>query len=148
MAKIKLFILFVFFLFSQSFGYDFNRIPTGEEYIIGEDGIKRIYINVWGHVKNPGPYLVYKDVDLITLLSIAGGPLDGANLSKIRLIKQNNNINKIIDINEFEKHVDNNFQPYDTIIIKPTLTYYVTKNSSIINTILSIITLGITLDNL
>ena len=82
---LSFFLLLSFFSFVLPIKEDDYHIPNGENYIIGEDGIRRIYINVWGHVKNPGPYLVYKDIDIITLLSIAGGPLDGANLSKIKI---------------------------------------------------------------
>ena len=54
--------------------------PLIRQFITGEDGIKRIYINVWGHVKNPGNHLVFDGIDLPTLLSVVGGPLSGANL--------------------------------------------------------------------
>ena len=33
-----------------------NTVITGEKYVSGQDGIARIYINVWGHVKFPGTY--------------------------------------------------------------------------------------------
>ena len=45
----------------------------------------RIYINIWCHVKYTGTYLVYEDIDITTLLSMAGGPLDGADLSNIKV---------------------------------------------------------------
>ena len=37
---------------------------TGEDYITGDDGVPRMSINVWGHVKYPGTYLVYDGIDV------------------------------------------------------------------------------------
>ena len=133
-----------------SFEQDFNKIPTGEEYITGEDGIKRIYVNVWGHVKNPGPYLVYEDIDIITLLSVAGGPLDGANLSKVKIISQSDSETSIVNLDNIINSNENNqinFKPYDTVVIKPTLGYYVLNNASAINMFLQVLNLGVTLQN-
>ena len=60
MAKIKIYIILI--ILSLVFPIKENQyeIPSGEDYIIGEDGIKRIYVNIWGHVKHPGTYLVLR----------------------------------------------------------------------------------------
>ena len=47
-----------------------STILTGEDYITGEDGIPRMNVNIWGHVKNPGSYLVYDGIDILTCLSM------------------------------------------------------------------------------
>ena len=125
-------------------------IPSGEKYIIGEDGIKRIYINIWGHVKRPGTYLVYEQIDIMTALSIAGGPLDGADLSKIQIISKNNDSLKKIDIQDFlfEKDFDNIvFGPYDTINITPSTSFYIRDNAYLINVLLQLLTLGVAINN-
>ena len=154
MEKIKLIIFISFLSICFPIDQDFKNSPTGEKYITGEDGVKRIYINVWGHVNEPGTYLVYEDIDIVTLLSVAGGPLDGADLSKIKIISQKNNstgditkiknLNQIIDSNQISSI---SFSPYDTIVIVPTFKYHITKNSGIINTILQLISLGIAISN-
>ena len=59
---------------------------SDEDYITGEDGTLRMYVNIIGHVKYPGTYLVYDGIDLLTCLSLAGGPLKGAKLSKVSII--------------------------------------------------------------
>ena len=41
-----------------------------------------------GDCKNPGRQLVYEGVDLVTLLSIVGGPMQGANMKKVRLYRE------------------------------------------------------------
>ena len=81
----KYFLFFVclsfFVLFdNQLFGSQFNKtnnqmgsslLLTGEDYITGEDGVPRMSVNVWGHVKYPGTYLVYDGIDLLNLISLA-----------------------------------------------------------------------------
>ena len=79
-------ILFISISFPQSGKVDYNGrvksdyVINGQDYIASEDGTLLMYVNVWGHVKNPGTYLVYENIDLLTLISLAGGPISGANL--------------------------------------------------------------------
>ena len=72
---------------------------TGEDYITGEDGVPRMNINVWGHVKYPGSYLVYDGIDILTCLSMAGGPMTGAKLSDISIVSTGPDRKETIDIN-------------------------------------------------
>ena len=150
MEKVSKYIAFIFFaLLIPISGDNINNTPTGEEYITGEDGIKRIYINVWGHVKHPGTYLVYQDIDVMTLLSVAGGPLDGADLSKIKIISQNSDTQNI-NLENFllsNKSADFKFKPYDTVSIKPTFNFYIRDNAYILNVFLQLLTIGITINN-
>ncbi len=147
MEKVRLLIYIVFFSLCFTASQDFNNSPNGELYITGEDGVKRLYINVWGHVKNPGVYLVYEDIDMITLLSIAGGPLDGANLSKIKVVGHENKKIELFDFNKNNSYYQYSFSPYDTVIIEPNLKYYVLNNAGAFSIILQLITLGITLSS-
>ncbi|MAM04463.1 MAG: hypothetical protein CMD06_00700 [Flavobacteriales bacterium] len=148
MAKIKLYIFFVFVSTLLAFNSNDYNIPTGEDYITGEDGIKRIYINIWGHVKYPGTYLVYEDIDITTLLSMAGGPLDGADLSNIKVMRKNNTSDNIDleNILSSNKDIDFEFSPYDTISVKPTFSFYIRDNAYILNVFLQLLTLGITVN--
>ncbi|NQT98208.1 MAG: hypothetical protein HQ562_10745 [Candidatus Marinimicrobia bacterium] len=56
---------------------------SGERYVTDEFGVIRMYVNVWGHVNSPASYLVYDGIDLATLLSVTGGPLSAAPISKV-----------------------------------------------------------------
>ena len=151
MEKMKVYYVAIFLAFLIP-GIENNyNIPTGEDYIVGEDGIKRIYVNIWGHVKHPGTYLVYQDIDMSTLLSIAGGPLDGADLSNIQIISEhkknrieNINLNSMLSSSQSDS-ID--FYPYDTVRIKPTISFYVRDSAYLINVLLQLITLGVTLNN-
>ena len=113
---------------------------TGEDYITGEDGVPRMSINIWGHVKYPGAYLVYDGIDLLTCLSMAGGPLKGAKLSKISIVSKDGSSVKI----NLEDMMNKNnissltLKPYDTIYIDETMGNYLLARSNVINILLQI----------
>jgi len=49
-------------------------------------------VNVWGEVRNPGIHMIPWDSDLRDALSAAGGPTSSANLSSIRIVLQDLNL--------------------------------------------------------
>ena len=92
----------------------------------------------------------FENIDIATLLSMAGGPLDGANLKKIEIISQNDSDSKSIDLFKalsYQKADQIQFGPYDTIRISPTVSYYLTENAYLVNVLMQLITLGVTLNN-
>tara|TARA_Y100000768_G_C23911749_1_gene650331 strand:+ start:286 stop:765 length:480 start_codon:yes stop_codon:yes gene_type:complete len=128
-----------------------NTVITGEKYVSGQDGIARIYINVWGHVKFPGTYLVYDGINLVNSLSLAGGPLDGANLKKIKIISQENKTSKTYNLQKDISNMDylNNakMQPFDTIIVYQTTGNKILSRSSLIAAVLQLLNLIYTINN-
>ena len=122
---------------------------TGEDYITGEDGVPRMNINILGHVKYPGTYLVYDGIDLLTCISMAGGPLKGAKLSKISIISKEGSSTKI-NLNNLINEESNKYlplKPYDTINIDETFSNYLFSRSNIINTLLQITNLILIANN-
>ena len=98
---------------------------TGSRYVSRQDGVLRMYVNIWGHVSSPGRILVDDGIDLATLLSLTGGPMKGANMKNVRVYHEypdeNGNNVHIIDLTNFIETGDrSNFitiQPNDTFII-------------------------------
>jgi len=97
MKKIKILLIslvlsFVVQSFSNVFAQEseqstsFNR--GGAQYILGDRDEILMNVNVWGYVLRPGQYVVPRHTDLITLISFAGGPRDGANLGEVRIIRE------------------------------------------------------------
>ena len=118
-----------------------NHVISGEDYITNDDGTLLMYVNVWGHVKNPGTYLVYEGIDLLTLISLAGGPETGANLNNIRIISNkdkdqtsNINLNKYIQRNRTSVQI----KPHDTIYIKESMGSYLFTRVNLVSTVLQI----------
>jgi len=58
------------------------------QYYLGSKDEILIKVNIWGYVRKPGQYLVPRNTDLISLISFAGGPTDGANLGEVKLIRE------------------------------------------------------------
>jgi len=124
-----------------------ENAPTGKKYFTGQDGVIRMYVNIWGHVNRPGTHLVYDGIDFVTLLSISGGPQEGANLAKIKLIRdepdeQGNRVYNI-DFTEFvnsgTKETFLEIKPNDTIIIGEKTGHMLLSNLNVLNTTLQVI---------
>ena len=150
--------LFIFGVgFSQAKSDQKNNPPnTGARYVSGEDGIIHMYVNIWGHVGNPGRILVDEGIDMATLLSLTGGPNKGANMKNVRIYHEypdkNGNIVHILDLTEFLKTGDrSNFisiQPNDTFIFRQTTFSYLLQEMGTINTLMSLINIYLNLNYL
>jgi len=143
--------------FSQSGSDNINFQPsTGARYVSSEDGVLRMYVNIWGDVSNPGRILVDDGIDLATLLSLIGGPNKGANMKNVRVYHEypdkNGNVVNIIDLTEFIKTGDRsnfiNIQPNDTFIIQQTVLSYIIEEIGTVNTLMSLINIYLNLSNL
>jgi len=143
--------------FSQSEPDKLNfQSNTGARYVSSSDGVLRMYVNIWGHVTNPGRILVDDGIDMATLLSLTGGPSKGANMKNVRVYHEypdkNGNIVSIIDFTEFLKSGDrSNFikiQPNDTFIIQQTLFSYIMEEIGTVNTIMNLINIYLNLTSL
>ena len=143
--------------FSQLESDNINLQPsTGARYVSSEDGVLRMYVNIWGHVATPGRILVDDGIDLATLLSLTGGPNKGANMKNVRVYHEYpdkyGNVVNIIDFTEFLNTGDrSNFitiQPNDTFIIQQTIFSYIIGEIGTVNTLMNFINLYLNLSNL
>ena len=153
--KIKNFTIFLVAL-SLVFSINHSQLLSNEKYITGEDGVIRMYINVMGHVKNPGTHLVYDNIDFMSALSMAGGYVDGANLKKINIYsedgsKQQINLKNILNSkSKVNRPISNivKLKPHDTIYIEQTVSSRLFVSSNLPALVLGIINLAITLENI
>jgi len=128
---------------------------SNEGYYIGNNGEILINVNLWGFVKSPGNYLVHEGIDLVNLLSIAGGPLDGANLKKIKLLRSeidsSGNKAYILNLEKYYKHGDKadfvSIFPNDTIIIEETMLSSIFRSSNMLTTLLQILNISLAINN-
>ena len=149
MSRIFKYLLMISLLLSCTFSQALNRGSstlnsishlTGEDYLTGEDGVPRITLNIWGNVKYPGTYLIYDGVDLLTALSIAGGPLKGSKLSEIRIVSKNGKVTYV----DLQNQIDNSeintiiIAPFDTIYVDETLGNYILSRGNVINVLIQI----------
>ena len=157
-------IFFVIFIFdlvlASDFSLDMNASSasyseSNNRYVTDDDGNILMYVNIWGHVKNPGNHLVFDGIDLITLLSVVGGPLSGAKMSKILIYRENKDTNgKIkyeINLNKFYASGDRSelvkIMPNDTIVIKEGLFSKIFRSSNALTTVLQILSIYIQIES-
>ena len=161
MKKQSLLIILIPFIFCYGFSQsESDKVSilsnTGARYVSSDDGVLRMYVNIWGHVPAPGRILVDDGIDLATLLSLTGGPSKGANMKNIRVYHEypdkNGNVVNIIDLTEFIKTGDRsnfiNIQPNDTFIIQQTVLSYIIEEIGTVNTLMSLINIYLNLSNI
>jgi len=125
-----------------------EKYPRGAQYFLGTDDQLLIKVNIWGFVAKPGQYLVPSDTDLISLISFAGGPRDGAKLSSIKLIRADKRQKKEavvldIDVKKYIKHGEDSLIPQllpgDTIIVSGSAWYHIGNFISFITKIAALL---------
>jgi len=108
------------------------------QYILGGNDMLLITVNLWGHVQRPGIYSVPSNYGLVDLMSSAGGPLQSARLSDIRIVRKNQQV-IVADVESYIKTGDSSLlpilQPGDTIIVSGNITDVITKILSVLRDI-------------
>ena len=151
LKKIIPIIIFANLLFGQYVGNSGSVPLNGEKYITGDDGVVRMYVSVWGHVKVSGTFLIFDGADVFSALSLAGGPLEGADLDKIRIISKEKGNVQDYNINDIIQNKTKNsiyLAPYDTIVINQTRKHKILTRSSLISAIFQLLNLAYTIDKL
>ncbi|HEX9912165.1 MAG TPA: SLBB domain-containing protein [candidate division Zixibacteria bacterium] len=107
---------------------------AGSNYFLapGTNNQLLIKVNVWGEVFKPGIVEVPDNTDLLSLLSIAGGPTENAKLSKVKILRHFPQ-NKTITVNVKDCVRDGKaeeiplIKPGDTVIVPRNSFHTVTK---------------------
>lgn len=106
-----------------------RNIAPGAQYYIGDENQLLMKVNVWGRVEKPGQYFVPSDTDLITLISVAGGPADKSRLDNVRLVRAGAYGSEVTEVNikKFLKTGDRtlipDLKPEDTIIVSGSMWF-------------------------
>ncbi len=116
---------------SSGIGQDFRQQAnvqygnTAAQYILGNNDVLLITVNLWGHVQKPGIYSIPSSFGIIDLLSSAGGPLKSARLNDIKIIRKNQEVISV-NIKEFIKTGNKDLlvplQPGDVIIVSGSIS--------------------------
>ena len=117
-------------------------------YFTSKNGVL-MNVNVWGAVLHPGLHSVPEGIDFPGLMSIVGGPINGAKIKNVKLIRYQPESSKPevyrINLKKFFKYGDRSdfvrIMPNDTIIVEHTIFSSIALSTSTINTIVSIINL-------
>jgi len=68
-------------------GLNLRQPNQGALYDYSDPEAVNIKVNVWGFVKFPGKYIVPEKTSVNDLISYAGGPLENADLEKLRIFR-------------------------------------------------------------
>ena len=85
-------------LFGQS---ETGKVPqsAGHYIYLGEGDELLMNVQIWGQVKNSGLYSLPEESDITTLISLAGGPTEHADLSGIKVIRKGVEKDSLFTIN-------------------------------------------------
>jgi len=129
--------LVVFFAFAgllQAQELKKDNYPRGSQYFLGTGDELLMKVNIWGFVNKPGQYMVPSETDLMSLISYAGGPKNGAKLSKIKIVhtEQTEPVADGISVINVKKYLKNGdesiipkLHPGDTIIISGSKWHHI-----------------------
>ena len=143
----KVFVIISLIFFSNLISQTETIPPSGKDYFTDDEGNVYMYVNILGHVKKPGAYLVYEGVDILTVLSQAGGALPGAKLEKVKLYTKDQGI---VELNLESSllsgdSLDIKVKPNDTIYIDQKIGSLILSKAGIINSALQIFNIYLTI---
>ncbi|PID29761.1 MAG: hypothetical protein CSB55_01330 [Candidatus Cloacimonadota bacterium] len=109
---------------------------------------------IWGQVRKPGLHIVPDNTDLLTLISLAGGPTEYAKLNKIRIVRQGIEGDRIIwvDVKKYletgDKTLIPELKPGDTVIVAGTAFYAFYKMTDFLSKAVIVLSAYVTIKNL
>ena len=84
---------------SQVTGSPQQSISRAAQYYIGDMNELMMKVNIWGRVQKPGQYFVPSTTDLITLISVAGGPAEKSRLDNVKVVRSGAGGSEVIVVN-------------------------------------------------
>lgn len=115
----------------------------------------KIYTYIWGQIQKPGLYIVPDDTDLLTLISLAGGPREDAKLKAVRIVRSAENGSENIIIVDMKRYVETGnyslipqLMPGDTVIIPGTSFYAFSRVASFLSQVAITLSVYATIRNL
>ena len=80
---------------------------SGAQYDYSDPNAVNIKVMVWGYVKYPGQYIIPATSNVLNLISLAGGPIQDAELDGLKIFRINRDSSQtVVDFN-YEELMDN-----------------------------------------
>ena len=149
LLKQRLIFLFLALFVNTSFGSQIassNKLPS-KDYFTDDLGNVYMHINILGHVKKPGTYMIYENADIYTILAQAGGPLRGAKLKSIKVHNSQNQM-EIIDLKNYRNNntiSSASIEPNSTIYVDETSISFILYGTNIASTLLNLLSIYLNL---
>lgn len=82
---------------------------------------KQHFVQVLGHVSNPGNYNVLESANIQEVVDAAGGAVDGANLSLVKIIRQRGGTEHTVMVNLYQYNITGDIRLLPPLQAKDTL---------------------------
>ena len=115
-----------------------SGMTRAAQYYVGEENELMMKVNIWGRVERPGQYFVPSTTDLITLISLAGGPADKSRLDNVKVVRSGVGGAEVIEVNikKFLKTGDvrliPQLEPEDTILVSGSAWYLASQIAGVV----------------
>lgn len=101
---------------------------------------------VWGQVNKPGLYSLTGSPDILELLSSAGGPTSGADLSRIVLIRERDGTRTRLNLGRIAAPAEPMFlAPGDIVAVPETFWSKFQRNLPVLTTVATVVNLAVTI---
>jgi polysaccharide biosynthesis/export protein len=136
---------------TQSTGTSSAYVYSGSAGVVDQ---LKIYTYIWGQVRNPGLHLVPDNTDLLTLISLAGGPNENAKLSKIRIVRSTPAGEEVlwVDLSEYVDTADKSLipilKPGDTVIVSGSTFYAFSRIATFLSQVVIVLSVYNTIVNI
>lgn len=114
-----------------------DRLQTrnrAAQYYLGMEDELLVPVNIWGFVQKPGQYMVPNNTDLVSLVSFAGGPSEGAKISNVRIVRSDPRLGNTVFRVNVKRYIETadetlipTLKPGDTIIVRGTTFHWMSK---------------------
>ena len=101
-----------------------KRVGEGSKYYLNEANELLIRVNIWGRVQRPGQYYVPAETDLVSLMSLAGGPGARSRLSDVKVVREEADAQQdvlTVNVRKYIKTGDKRLipqlKPEDTVVV-------------------------------
>ena len=122
-----------------------RKVGEGNQYYLGQANELLIRVNIWGKVTRPGQYFVPASTDLITLISVAGGPIARSRLTDIRVVRTNEQGEDeviLVNVKKFLKTGDKRLipalKPEDTVVVHGSVWQLVGDVTQVVGSLASV----------
>jgi polysaccharide export outer membrane protein len=106
---------------------------------LGTEDELQFNVHVWGQVNKPGLYAVPDGTDLVSLISLAGGPTDDAKLSHVVVVRAAGSTggSVTVDLRSYVKSGNRGeipvLGPGDTVVVPAKFSYSLFRFSGILS---------------
>ena len=122
---------------------------------LNEPGQLQMLTYIWGHIPRPGLYIVPDDTDVLTLISLAGGPTDDAKIRSIRIVRSSPDSEGEVIFVDLKRYIETGdaslipkLKPGDTVVVSGSAYFAFRRFVQFLSNIATALSIWILIQNL